>query len=151
MKNKKQIEDVLKENGMFVSTTVGVSMYPMLRNRMDTIIITPCEGRLKKYDVPLYKKDSRYILHRIVEVRPDSYVTRGDNCYQNEYGITDAQILGVLTGFYRGTKRWNMDGWKYKSYVRLWCALFPLRRLYSCTRKKAALLWRRMKKGADKS
>ena len=67
MSNKKQIEDVLREEGLFVSTTVGVSMFPMLRNRRDTIIVRPYEGRLKKYDVPLYKRGSDYILHRIIE------------------------------------------------------------------------------------
>ena len=108
MSSKRQIEDVLAEEGLFVSTTVGVSMFPMLRNRRDTIIVMPYEGRLKKYDVPLYKRGSDYILHRIIEVLPDSYVICGDNCIQKEYGITDEQILGVLTGFYRGSKQINM-------------------------------------------
>ena len=46
MNEKSHIEDVLAENGVFVSTTVGMSMYPMLRNRRDTIIIRPYTGRL---------------------------------------------------------------------------------------------------------
>ena len=33
------IEDVIQKDGVYVSTTAGVSMYPMLRNRRDTIII----------------------------------------------------------------------------------------------------------------
>ena len=151
MNNKKRIEDVLDENGIFVSTTVGMSMYPMLRNRRDTIVIERYEGRLNKYDVPLYKSDSRYVLHRIVEVRPDSYVIRGDNCYVNEYGITDEQILGVLTGFYRGKKKIHMQGWKYRAYVRLWCAVYPLRRFFFKLRRKASLLWHRMREGANNS
>ena len=130
MSECRKIEDVLSEEGVFVSTTVGCSMYPMLRNRKDTIIIRPYEGRLKKYDVPLYKRGSDYILHRILEVRPEDYVICGDNCIQKEYGITDEQILGVLTGFYRGKKLVNMDGWLYKSYVRCWCVLYPIRNLY---------------------
>ena len=52
MNNIKQIEEVIKEQGMLVCTTAGTSMYPMLRNRRDTIIVKPYEGRLKKYDVP---------------------------------------------------------------------------------------------------
>ena len=52
-------------------------------------------GRLKKYDVPLYKKGDSYVLHRVMEVLPDSYIIRGDNCDQKEYGITDDQILGM--------------------------------------------------------
>ena len=149
MNNKRQIEDVLKEEGLFVSTTVGVSMYPMLRNRRDTIIIMPYEGRLKKYDIPLYKRGSDYILHRIVEVCPDSYVICGDNCIQKEYGITDKQILGVLTGFYRGSKQVNMDGWRYKLYVRLWCALYPIRKVFMQVRARAARVWRLIRRGKE--
>ncbi len=147
MNSKRQIEDVLREEGMFVSTTVGVSMYPMLRNRKDTIIVMPYEGRLKKYDVPLYKRGSSYILHRIIEVRPDSYVIRGDNCIQKEYGITDEQILGVLTGFYRGAKKVNMDGIGYKLYARVWPLLYPIRRLYIQMRSLAARAWHKIWRG----
>lgn len=142
----KQIEDVLKEDGVFVSTSVGVSMLPLLRNRRDTIIIMPYEGRLKKYDVPLYKRGSDYILHRIVEVKPDSYVICGDNCIQKEYGITDGQILGVLTGLYRGSKKINMDGIGYKVYVRVWCALYPVRKIYARARRLASKAWHSIRK-----
>ena len=150
MNNKRQIEDVLNSEGIFVSTTVGVSMYPMLRNRRDTIIVSPYEGRLKKYDVPLYKRNSNYILHRIVEVRENSYVICGDNCERKEYGITDEQILGVLTGFYRGSKQVNMDSWQYKMYSRIARAAFPIRRLRGIARGIARKIWHLFKKGETK-
>ena len=146
MNDKKRIEDVLEEEGVFVSTTVGVSMLPLLRNRRDTIIIMPYEGRLKKYDVPLYKRGSDYILHRIVEVRSDSYVICGDNCIQKEYGITDEQILGVMTGFYRGSKKIDMNSIGYKVYVRLWCMLYPIRKMYANARRVASKVWHIIRK-----
>ena len=166
MSSKRQIEDVLTEEGLFVSTTVGVSMFPMLRNRRDTIIVMPYEGRLKKYDVPLYKRGSDYILHRIIEVLPDSYVICGDNCIQKEYGITDEQILGVLTGFYRGSKQidmdsWgytlymfrgkqiNMDGFGYKLYVCVWCRLYPIRKIYGRMRRVAVKVWHKIRRGKN--
>lgn len=147
MSNKRQIEDVLQQEGVFVSTTVGTSMFPMLRNRRDTIIVKPYEGRLKKYDVPLYKRNSNYILHRIIEVRPDSYVICGDNCVQKEYDISDEQILGVLTGFYRGSRQVNMDGWKYKAYVRVWCAMYPVRKVCKRVLGVCRRIWHMIKKG----
>lgn len=149
MSDKRQIEDVLKEDGIFVSTTAGVSMYPMLRNRKDTIIIETYKGRLKKFDVPLYKRDSRYILHRIIEVLPDAYVIRGDNCEQKEYGITDADILGVLTGFYRGSKRVDMNGLGYKFYVYFWHHTFLLRRLFVRVKRRGGRIYRFLRKGVN--
>ena len=70
-----RIEDVLKSEGLFVSTTVGISMWPMLRNRHDTIIVRPYapasvaqsgEERLAVGEVPLYRSNGRYVLHRII-------------------------------------------------------------------------------------
>ena len=126
MNNIKEIEQVLETEGVFVSTTVGTSMYPMLRNRRDTIVVKKAIGRLKKYDVPLYKKGESYVLHRVMEVLPDSYIIRGDNCDQKEYGITDDQILGVLEEFYRGDKKVRLDSRRYQAYVRFYCACTPI-------------------------
>ena len=98
-------------------------------------------------DVPLYKRGSNYILHRIIEVRPESYVICGDNCMQKEYGVTDDQVLGVLTGFYRGSKLINMNSFGYKLYVRVWCGLYPIRKIYGLMRGLAARLWHKIRRG----
>ncbi len=135
------IEDVIQKDGVYVSTTAGVSMYPMLRNRRDTIIIKPVTGRLKRYDVPLYRRGNEYVLHRIVTVKPESYVICGDNCMRKEYNITVQQIIGVLAGFYRDGKEVDMNGWKYRLYCRAWVALYPVRyaiKLALCGIKKVA-------------
>lgn len=121
------IEDILHENGVYISTTVGTSMYPMLRDRRDTVIIRPVEERLKKYDVPLYRRGKDYVLHRIVKVTPNGYVICGDNCLHKEYQVTDEQIIGVLKGFYRGDRETDMDGNGYRLYCRVWVAAYPLR------------------------
>lgn len=123
----KNMETVLKEEGVLVSTMSGTSMEPMLRNRTDTVVIKPFEGRLRKYDVALFRYNSQYVLHRIVKVCKDSYIMRGDNCEQKEVGVTDAQVLGVLTEFYRGDKRVDLDGWNYKIYVWIHCKSYYLR------------------------
>ena len=50
------IEEQLKSQGVYVSTTVGWSMWPMLRNRRDRIVVLPVgEEGLKRYDLPLYR------------------------------------------------------------------------------------------------
>ena len=123
------IETILENDGVFVSTTSGVSMYPMLRDRRDTIIVKKPEGRLKKYDVALYRRGASYVLHRVIKVLPDSYIIRGDNCLAKEYGITDDTVLGVLTGFYRGDKEKSMKSFSYKLYSRLIVVAHPLVRV----------------------
>ena len=119
------IESILQNDGVFVSTTSGVSMVPMLRDRRDTIIVVKNEERLKKYDVALYKRGDSYVLHRVVKVLPDSYIIRGDNCIAKEYGITDGDVLGKLNSFYRKEKEINMNGAAYKIYSRIIVVLHP--------------------------
>ena len=51
-----KIEDILKEKGVFVGPTVGFSMYPMLKDRRDTIIVRPKTQRLKRFPVYIKRK-----------------------------------------------------------------------------------------------
>lgn len=117
-------------------------MYPMLRHRRDTIVVSPVSGRLKRHDVPLYKRGDRYVLHRIIKVLPDSYVIRGDNCPYSEYGITDDDIIGVLTAFYRRDKLIDMNALPYKSYVYLCRISYPIRFIYYIAKRLALRLLR---------
>lgn len=126
-------EAEIEKHGRLVYTQVGDSMMPMLHQRKDLLIIEKPQGRLKKYEIPLYKRDSgQYVLHRILKVRPNDYVLCGDNRWQREYGITDRQIIGVLTAFVRDGKTISVTDKKYLIYVHLWCDFFYLR---------AAVLW----------
>lgn len=130
-----KLGDVLKKRGIYVGTVNGTSMVPMLRNKKDTVIIKPLTGKLKKYDVALYKKRNLYVLHRIVKVVPNGYVICGDNCMNLERDITDEQIIGKLEGFYRGERRISLNSFFYKLYCRVWVALYPMR----CLVKKLRL------------
>ncbi|MEA5019229.1 MAG: S24/S26 family peptidase [Gordonibacter sp.] len=133
-----RIEDTLEREGVYVSTTVGSSMWPMLRNRRDTIVIRPVSGSLSRYEVPLFRRGNDYVLHRVVRVLPDSYVMCGDNCAEQELGVTDDQIVGVLKEFYRGKRRVRHDARAYRAYARIWCAFYPLRRVRKRVLKRMA-------------
>lgn len=134
--NKTNIPQYLAEHGELTYRIVGVSMNPLLRQDRDLITILRSDlakkdenGRFHNYDVVLYKRhsDGAYVLHRIVEVRKKDYVILGDNCVKREYGITDEDILGVMTSFVRDGKTIQVTDPLYKAYVELWCALKPFR------------------------
>ena len=123
------IEQQLSREGYYVSTTVGMSMYPMLRNRRDRVIIFPLEKgeRLKKYDLPLYHRpDGKYILHRVIAVRDGYYLIRGDNTYIIEK-VPDSWVLGKVTEFYRGERHILSTSRGYAIYIRFWRLIYPLR------------------------
>lgn len=100
----KKFEDIIAEQGRLVYTSVGNSMYPLIKPR-DLLVIEAVKQPLKVGDVPLYKRDSgQYVLHRIVDINKGKYTTKGDNRTLLEKGVTEKQIIGVLTSIIRGGK-----------------------------------------------
>ena len=80
-------------------------------------------------------------MHRVVAVKEDHYVCLGDNTYSYEM-IYPEQMIAVVSGFKRGKKRIEVDTWSYRLYCRVWCAIYPLRKLAFCVR---GWLWRLLK------
>lgn len=131
MENTQSIRDILDSTGKYTSLTAGYSMWPLLHNQKDNIIVIKPKDRLKKYDIALYEsKNGKYIMHRVVEVHDDHYIIIGDNCITKEY-VTDDMICGVLAGFYKNGKRYVdcINGKGQKIYARIVVALKPLRPL----------------------
>ena len=47
---------------------MGISMLPMLREGRDSVVLSPAPERLRRYDLPLYRRDNgAYVLHRVAE------------------------------------------------------------------------------------
>jgi hypothetical protein len=120
-------EKELAVHGRFMYKNVGTSMMPLIREGKDVMIIERPNGRLRKYDVALYKKNGSYILHRVIKVRESDYVIVGDHCTVREYGITDSDIIGVMKGLIRSGKELDLNSFGYKFYYHLWCDLYPVR------------------------
>lgn len=116
----------------------GTSMLPMLRQDVDSVVIAPAAGKLKKYDIPLYQRtDGKYILHRIVEVG-GTYTCMGDNQFIKEYGVEHSQVIGYVTEFYRGSSRHRVDGTGYRIYCRVWYHSRHFRHFWKRVKRK---LW----------
>ena len=76
----------------------------------------------------MFRSDSgHYVLHRILKVRENDYVLCGDNRYVKDTGITDRQMIGVLTAVVRDGREIPVTDLRYRLYVHLWCDLFPVR------------------------
>ena len=140
---RKSAEQVLAETGVWVSTTSGHSMKPMLHDRRDTVVVEPAAARLKRYDVALYRAGEKLILHRVVRVRPDGYKIRGDHCDFTET-VADSQILGVLTSFTRKGRRINVRDRRYRAYAAVWTFLYPIRKVWRVLVRLAGKLWRKI-------
>ena len=122
------LKKYLSEQGKIISSNVGVSMLPLLRQGKDLFFIEKKGAeRCKVGDVVLYRRKRQYVLHRIIEVRPDDYVILGDNCTLKEYGIKDSDILAIMTSFIRNGREHSVNELAYKIYSFVWLKLAPIR------------------------
>lgn len=149
--DKLTYEEYLERNGTMTYSNVGVSMMPLLRQGRDLFTVRK-KGpeRCKKYDVVLYRRPpDQYVLHRVIQVREKDYVILGDNCINKEYGITDDDIIGVMTAFVRGGRTHSTaePGYRLYSFLRVNTAF--LRIGYRKMRARAAKILRRNRRKTD--
>ncbi len=118
-------EEYLEKNGSMTYSNVGTSMMPLLKQGRDLFTVAKKGSeRCRKYDVVLYRRPpDKYVLHRVVKVRENDYVILGDNCINKEYGITDDDILGVMTSFVHKGKQHTVNDMTYRIYSHLWVDL----------------------------
>ena len=77
-------------------TVVSSSMEPVLKIG-DKVTATPCDpGELRAGQVVVYRRDSRYIVHRIVKIEGFVAVTAGDNVRKFDHPISVFDIVGVV-------------------------------------------------------
>lgn len=108
----------------------GVSMLPMLRQGIDSVVLSPLPERLKKYDLPLYRRDDgSYVLHRVVAAG-ETYTCMGDNQFTPEPGLRQDQMIAVVTEFTRGEQLVSVNDPAYQVYCRFWYYSRPLRHLW---------------------
>lgn len=119
----------------------GTSMLPMLRQDRDSVVLSPLPERLKKYDLPLYRRENgQYVLHRVIRVGT-TYTCMGDNQFVPEPGLRHDQMIGLVTAFSRKGKEYTVQHPGYRLYCRVWFHTRHIRRLF---RRGIAFIRRRL-------
>ena len=136
------IREVLDSGGAFRIYPRGISMLPLLREGVDSVLLEKPDSALKKGDIAFYRRDDGgYVLHRVIRAG-DSYTMCGDNQLRLETGIEQRHIIGRVCTIYRGDRELSMSGLRYRIYCLLWRSFF-IRRVY--------FRLRRIKNGGRKS
>ena len=140
--NNRLIESELLNYGVYASTTRGVSMEPLFRTGRDVVFLSRPEGELKKYDIALYRMPSgKYVMHRVVKVKENEYIIRGDNTFVPEHVPKD-KILAVLTEFNRKGKKYSCSSRSYRIYSVLWTFIYPVRYVLHLVRRALGKIYR---------
>lgn len=147
MSNQSDYRTVIEDKGFIVNTIVGVSMYPLLRKRKDSVHIIKITKPLKKNDVILYQRnDGKYVLHRLISIKNNKYVFCGDNQWQKEYGITDNHIIGIMVGYYRKEKYKSVNSFAFKVYTFIITITRPIRRLRDFVKRVLKRIFKKRRK-----
>ena len=133
----------LDKYGVFASGTLGRSMRPLFREGKDVVIVGKCSAPPKKYDVVMYGRTGKCVLHRVIRKKQDMNIIRGDNTYTLEY-IHDDEILGILMEFNRGKKHHTVNERGYRIYSIVWNFIYPLRHMIVFLKFLPRRVWRKI-------
>lgn len=126
------IQEILQGGGTFTLTITGSSMYPFILGKRDQVTLSPAPKRLKKNDLPLYRRrNGAFVLHRVVKVEKDgSYTMCGDHQWQKESGIRQEQIVALATAYVRKGKKFTERNVLYRIYRTVWTWLLRARPIF---------------------
>ena len=94
-------EEMLQRDGKVITHVVGSSMLPLLHDRESIVVVEDAQQTPpERGDVVLYKTGDTYVLHRILQIRAEEYLIRGDNTWFLEH-VPKKAVLATMTGFYR--------------------------------------------------
>ena len=129
MLQQTKMEQAIEKYGFLVHAFSGVSMMPMLNQTKDAVRLVAVKRPLQKYDIVLYiRADQAAVLHRIIRVKKEGYIIRGDNCLWNEW-VRHEQIVAVAEGIYKNGDYVACETRQMKWYALRQGVTLPWRRL----------------------
>lgn len=139
------VEQMLSDGYDVEFTVTGNSMWPLLSNKRDSVIISSCDKQaIKLGDTVLYCPiHEKYLLHRIVSVKNGKFSAAGDgNCFYDGTFSTDC-IVGKVTTYIRKGKKYSADSFAMRMWSFCWRSLFPLRKMLLWFLRKISSLKRK--------
>ncbi len=119
----------LEKNSAIAFVPSGNSMWPIIKNRAQSVIVERKNARLEKYDVALYeRKNGDFVLHRVMAVKDGGYTVCGDSQYTLEW-VSEERVFGVMLGFYKKNKYIEVSNPKYIKKVKSWHEKKMLRKI----------------------
>ena len=124
------IESEIAEGRSVKFRLKGNSMFPLLRNGKDEVILEKCfPENLKPMDVILFRYRGAHVLHRIIKRKGNDLLIQGDGSIVAMEHCTINDVVGKVTSICRSSgKTILIESWKWKLYSHLW-------RRMGCSRK----------------
>jgi len=123
------IEEILDSDSDVKILITGGSMYPFLREDLDSVVLSKNYAVLRRGDIVLIKReDGKYVLHRIIKVRNGDIYMAGDAGQRIEGPISSEQVIAGVTSIYRRDKEIPCSSlfWRFLSFA--WIMMLPWHR-----------------------
>lgn len=125
---------VLESGGKFTFAPFGNSMRPLIKSGKTQIVLEKNNNNFKLGDVPLFRRNNgSLVLHRIVKIDENGYVTVGDNELRKEAYFKDEDAYGIMCGYYKGKKFVSVESKRYKFYMKI---ILPIWKFYKRVKRK---------------
>ena len=100
----------------------GHSMFPLLRNGKDDVILYPYKKEeLAPMDVVLFKYHNKHLLHRIIRREGNHLLMQGDGSFIAKEECTIDNVIGKVGTIVRlPDKMISVDSWQWKLASLLW-------------------------------
>ena len=106
----------------------GISMYPLLHAKGDSIRILPVRRDLVLGDIVVFHRDDgKQVAHRVCKVLGNQIQTLGDNCKGCDKPVDQAVIFGLVTHVRRKGKIICVDTPGWRRYGRFMTITNPFR------------------------
>ena len=118
-------------NGNSVQIRVkGNSMFPLLRNGNDIVILSPCNtSKLKPMDTILFRYKGKHLMHRIYRINGNTIYLRGDGAFEAKETCKFTDVVGKVESIIRPDGRTiSADSWKWKIPSCLWNSIGVVRK-----------------------
>ena len=124
------VEQEIAEGRSVRFRLVGHSMFPLIRNGKDEVLLTPCtDEELRPMDVVLFRYQGKHVLHRILRREGSRLILQGDGSLVAKELCNTADVVGKVSqivhpsGMTVSVHHWS---WRLSSF--LWVKLGVLRR-----------------------
>ncbi|MBP5190077.1 MAG: VanZ family protein [Bacteroidales bacterium] len=114
------VEEMMERLNNGITVTIafgGSSMLPLIDGRSDRIELSPINGELRLGEIYLFVYNGHCVIHRLLKIRYEKFVFRGDNCCSCEVVTREAVLARLIAVCHSDGSRENCDSlqWRRKS------------------------------------
>lgn len=123
------IEDEIADGRSVRFRLKGGSMYPLLRDGLDDVILYPCKSEeLRPMDVVLFRYKGKHLLHRIIRIDGNRLYLQGDGSIAAKEECLDSDVVGKVEEIVRPSGRTvSLNSWQWRFPSLLWRRLGMIR------------------------